>query len=158
MAGMDFLQYHARMLGHGKVPGAYWDGPFSFRGRTAVDTPGIPALLHLLQQNTILCITPRTGSFPFSPGSHSTAALHRRNASLFYTACVIHGQHAAACPNLPGQELILFTVKVKGDWLNRFAFQRAHKPLYKGLEQSSLWPQRKAGKIILKIVFQFRLE
>ena len=53
MAGMDFLQYHARMLGHGKVPGAYWDGPFSFRGRTAVDTPGIPALLHLLQQNTI---------------------------------------------------------------------------------------------------------
>ena len=53
MAGMDFLQYHARMLGHGKVPGAYGDGPFSFRGRTAVDTPGIPALLHLLQQNTI---------------------------------------------------------------------------------------------------------
>ena len=107
---------------------------------------------------SIVCITPRTGSFPFSPGSHSTAALHRRNASLFYTACVIHGQHAAACPNLPGQELILFTVKVKGDWLNRVAFQRAHTPLYKGLEQSSLWPQRKAGKIILKIVFQFRLE
>ena len=90
---------------------------------------------------SIVCITPRTGSFPFSPGSHSTAALHRRNASLFYTACVIHGQHAAACPNLSGQELligirkgllikrgtgkeplqgsdILFTGKVKGDWLN----------------------------------------
>ena len=60
---------------------------------------------------------------------------------FFYKACVTHGQHAAACPNLSGQELligirkgllikrgtgkellqgsdILFTGKVKGDWLN----------------------------------------
>ena len=98
-----------------------------------------------------------------------------------YFCRVICVNDAAACPNLPGQELlvgiqkgllikrgtgkellqgsdILFTGKVKGNWLNRFAFQRAQKPLYKSLEQPSLWLLGKTGKIILKIVFQFRLE
>ena len=104
-----------------------------------------------------------------------------RMLPFFYKACVIHRQHAAACPNLPGQKFlvgiqkgllikrrtgkellqgpdILFTGKVKGDWLNGFTFQRAQKSLYKGLEPPSLWLLGKAGKIILKIVFQFCLE
>ena len=43
-----------------------------------VHNPQAHILCHRCRQGT-----PRTGSFPFSPGSQSTAVLHRRNASLF---------------------------------------------------------------------------